>query len=140
MDLQRREPIDLGEIRGLQHSCWCKMPATGYFSEGNEVELTIVHRYRKLGFSFPRMGRNCISAHTSTPDRLGRRSASDLCAARRGPPALEVDGWYARLRHPLLAGVVLTLFGEALAAASLAQVIYVSASLAAFIRCDQGKT
>ena len=43
--------------------------------------------------------------------RLVRRQTSAIPGAR--PSVLQVDGWYARVRHPLLLGVVLILLGEA---------------------------
>jgi len=40
------------------------------------------------------------------------------------PAQLQVSGWYARVRHPLLLGVVAILFGEAVAFASPALLGY----------------
>lgn len=42
----------------------------------------------------------------------------------RTPNTLETDGWYARVRHPLLLGVVAVLLGEAAAFASLPLLAY----------------
>ena len=42
----------------------------------------------------------------------------------QAPTALECDGWYATVRHPLLLGVVLILFGEAVVTGSLALLVY----------------
>ena len=50
--------------------------------------------------------------------RLLRRGTSALPG--EPPTALETSGWYGRVRHPLLLGVVAILLGEAIAAASLA--------------------
>jgi len=40
------------------------------------------------------------------------------------PTVLDTGGWYARVRHPLLLGVVAILLGEAVAGASLALLAY----------------
>jgi protein-S-isoprenylcysteine O-methyltransferase Ste14 len=40
------------------------------------------------------------------------------------PTVLETDGWYARVRHPLLLGVVCVLLGEAVTAQSLVLLAY----------------
>lgn len=49
--------------------------------------------------------------------RLLSRGTSALPG--RQPTTLQVDGWYATVRHPLLLGVVLVLLGEAVAAESV---------------------
>jgi len=49
---------------------------------------------------------------------LLRRGTSALPG--QPPTALATSGWYGRVRHPLLLGVVLILLGEAIATASLA--------------------
>ena len=54
--------------------------------------------------------------------RLISRQTSALPG--QAPTALECDGWYARVRHPLLLGVILILLGEAIAFASLALLAY----------------
>jgi protein-S-isoprenylcysteine O-methyltransferase Ste14 len=54
--------------------------------------------------------------------RLLSRQTSALPGTR--PTALETAGWYARVRHPLLLGVVLILLGEAVAAQSLVLLSY----------------
>lgn len=54
--------------------------------------------------------------------RLLARQTSALPG--QAPTALETDGWYARVRHPLLLGVVAILIGEAIAARSLALSAY----------------
>jgi protein-S-isoprenylcysteine O-methyltransferase Ste14 len=54
--------------------------------------------------------------------RLISRQTSALPG--QAPTALARDGWYARVRHPLLLGVVLILLGEAIATASLALLAY----------------
>lgn len=40
------------------------------------------------------------------------------------PAHLQVSGWYGRVRHPLLLGVVAILLGEAIGFASLALLVY----------------
>jgi len=57
--------------------------------------------------------------------RLLRRGTSALPGER--PTYLETSGWYGRVRHPLLLGVVLILLGEALASASLALLAFAGA-------------
>jgi protein-S-isoprenylcysteine O-methyltransferase Ste14 len=54
--------------------------------------------------------------------RLLRRGTSALPG--RTPTALETSGWYSRVRHPLLLGVVLILLGEAMAAGSWVLLAY----------------
>jgi protein-S-isoprenylcysteine O-methyltransferase Ste14 len=53
---------------------------------------------------------------------LMRRETSAIPAVR--PTVLDTSGWYARMRHPLLAGVVAILLGEAVTAQSLALLAY----------------
>jgi protein-S-isoprenylcysteine O-methyltransferase Ste14 len=54
--------------------------------------------------------------------RLLRRGTSAVPG--QAPSVLEVGGWYGRVRHPLLLGVVLILLGEALLFSSLALLGY----------------
>lgn len=54
--------------------------------------------------------------------RLMRRQTSALPG--QPPTALEIAGWYSRVRHPLLLGVVLILIGEAIAAQSVILLSY----------------
>jgi protein-S-isoprenylcysteine O-methyltransferase Ste14 len=49
--------------------------------------------------------------------RLLSRGTSALPGQQ--PTALETDGWYSRVRHPLLLGIVLILLGEAVTVESL---------------------
>ncbi|MDX2166299.1 MAG: isoprenylcysteine carboxylmethyltransferase family protein [Deltaproteobacteria bacterium] len=53
---------------------------------------------------------------------LLRRDTSALPG--QAPRVLDTSGWYARVRHPLLLGVVAILFGEAVVAASWALLAY----------------
>ena len=53
---------------------------------------------------------------------LLQRETSAIPGVR--PTVLDTSGWYARVRHPLLAGVVAILLGEAVAAQSLALLGY----------------
>ena len=53
---------------------------------------------------------------------LLRRQTSAIPGGR--PTALETGGWYARVRHPLLLGVVAILIGEAVTTRSLALLGY----------------
>lgn len=53
---------------------------------------------------------------------LLRRQTSAIPGVR--PTVLDTGGWYARVRHPLLAGVVAIMLGEAVMAQSLALLGY----------------
>ena len=53
---------------------------------------------------------------------LLRRQTSAIPGVQ--PTVLDTSGWYARVRHPLLAGVVAILLGEAVTAQSLALLGY----------------
>jgi protein-S-isoprenylcysteine O-methyltransferase Ste14 len=53
---------------------------------------------------------------------LLRRRTSAIPGVR--PTTLDTNGWYARVRHPLLAGVVAVMLGEAVTAQSLGLLVY----------------
>jgi protein-S-isoprenylcysteine O-methyltransferase Ste14 len=57
--------------------------------------------------------------------RLLQRDTSALPGLQ--PTALDTSGWYGRVRHPLLLGVIAIMFGEATVTASLALLAYAAA-------------